>query len=474
MYNATITTLNQFSPIPGADNIKIAHCLGQNIVVSNSTKEGDIGIYFPSDGVINTSFLAFNRLLAKDPVTGEKMGGFFDANCRVRCIKLRGVESDGFWCPLSYLINWAMSTGIDITMELKEGTELTSFGDIIFCQKYYPPYLIERANRMKVDINTIAQSRKPKEAFPLPKHKDTARWTGLGLDADQTLYITEKLHGTSGRSGWLKNPNYQVPSYLDRMYSKFVESLTSTAWNMLGGLDFYIVMLIDGIFEMLGAKLPLPEKKFYHGSRNLPISNFGFRRDVADNIEMIIKSAIRNGVFYESDDIEVYYEIVGYDRNKAIQSQSCNQKELTKIYGKQINYTYGEKAGYHSYYVYRLVVNGQEVSYSDTSQYGKFNMVPLLQTVNGPLTQEEVQAIREQLNPSHSASVLDEKQLKEGIVLRIETFGTEYERRKSQVFPVSPVVNVYKDKSFAFKLLEGIAKDNGEFDIEEAEQVAGE
>ena len=63
-----------------------------------------------------------------DPATGEKKGGFFAQNRRVRAQRFRGERSDGFWVPMSYFA----FTGYDLS-QLTEGmqfTELERNGDL--------------------------------------------------------------------------------------------------------------------------------------------------------------------------------------------------------------------------------------------------------------------------------------------------------------------------------------------------------
>ena len=64
-----------------------------------SQTDGELGIFFSSDGQLSHDFCMKNNLYRKNPTDGTPMGGYFEENRRVRAIKLRGEYSEGFWIP---------------------------------------------------------------------------------------------------------------------------------------------------------------------------------------------------------------------------------------------------------------------------------------------------------------------------------------------------------------------------------------
>ena len=49
-YKAIVTRLSNVRPHPNADRVKLATCHGNQVVIGLDSNEGDLGVYFPSDG----------------------------------------------------------------------------------------------------------------------------------------------------------------------------------------------------------------------------------------------------------------------------------------------------------------------------------------------------------------------------------------------------------------------------------------
>src|SRR6185369_6632315 len=106
MYEAIIAKLTNLRPHSNADRLQLATVQGNQVVVGLDYTEGTLGIFFPTDGQLSMEFATANDLIARrDETTGEKAGGFFDQNRRVRCQRFRGEKSDGYWCKLDSLLN---------------------------------------------------------------------------------------------------------------------------------------------------------------------------------------------------------------------------------------------------------------------------------------------------------------------------------------------------------------------------------
>jgi RNA ligase (TIGR02306 family) len=99
-YKAIVCRLQNVRPHPNADRLNLAQASGFQIIISKDFQEGDLGVYFPTDGQLSHDHCMNTRLYRKDPSTGEPMGGFFRRNRKVETIKLRGEYSTGFWQPI--------------------------------------------------------------------------------------------------------------------------------------------------------------------------------------------------------------------------------------------------------------------------------------------------------------------------------------------------------------------------------------
>lgn len=172
---------------PDADRIQIGNTCAVDVIVGLDTKDGDLGIYFPVEGQLSWEFADANDLVGGvDPVTGKKTGGYFGKNRRVRAQKFRGVNSFGFWIPISSL---------DFILKgeqnkLEEGTTFDNLGGVPICVKYFTPATIKSIRGQKGLL------RRQNNLFA--KHFDTEHLKRniCQIPVDSILYFTEKLHGT--------------------------------------------------------------------------------------------------------------------------------------------------------------------------------------------------------------------------------------------------------------------------------------
>ena len=167
MYKAYITVLTNVRKHPNADRLLLADVFGNTVCVSLDYVEGEIGVYFPTDGQLSTEFAEKNNLLRKKDDAGNNIGGYMDPNKRnVTAIRLRGEKSDGLFLPLSCLTY----TGVNMdTLNVGDVIEGTVNGHEICC-KYVP-----RRNVRHGHYSDGNKTRKKKVAVaPLfAEHADT-------------------------------------------------------------------------------------------------------------------------------------------------------------------------------------------------------------------------------------------------------------------------------------------------------------
>ena len=153
-------------------------------------------------------------------------------------------------------------------------------------------------------------------------------------------------------------------------------------------------------------------------------------------------------------------------------NKKLRDKKFTKKYGDQTIFTYGCNPGEYEIHVYRMNMtapDGYIVEYSWEQICKRCSLmglktVPFLHSFmfykmhkdDRDNTKELMDKVNAYLSGSDqlpASSHLDNSHIMEGIVLRIER-GKEF--------------TAYKHKSFHFKVLEGIIKDTGVEDLEEA------
>jgi hypothetical protein len=435
-YNAIVTRLTNVRPHPNADKVQLATCHGNQVVIGLDSLEGHLGVYFPSDGQLSDEFCKANNLYRDAELNARKdeKGGMFDANRRVRAQKFRGETSDGFWVPLHYF-GFIMVTGLDV-----EGFEFDEWKGVPICNKYVNPNTAKIARE-----NQGKKTRVSRSSVMFKEHFDTGHF-GKSIhefEKGQHIIITEKLHGTSGRIGHVQMT--RELGWLEKLVTKFGLAINDKEWAYLNGTR----------------RVVLGESKSANQFHDPTI------RDKAMNL---FKGNLRKGE-------TVYFEIVGYESTGAaimpsVDTTKMGDKEFTKQYGKSMAYSYGCEPTQSEVYVYRMTFaneDGQSIDYAWNDVVKRCNelgvkTVPHVATI----TLNELEAITHKFDDRDlreyfsntvetfgtGPSILDTRHIKEGVCVRIE----------------GGLVNkTFKFKSFEFKVLEGIVKDSGVIDTEEAE-----
>lgn len=197
-YLAKIVELKGLRKHTNADRLQIVSIDFQDVVTGMDAKDGDIYVYFPVECTINKDFLSHTnsfreKTLNKD---SEKVG-FFEDNCRVKAVRLRGEKSCGYIVPVDIVEEF---TGISIRTFV--GEEFDTIGDILMCKKFIPK------NTRQEGSGKDKQGKKPKESRlvegQVHLHIDThnLRKNIHKIDPTDLVSITYKTHGTSG---WCSN-----------------------------------------------------------------------------------------------------------------------------------------------------------------------------------------------------------------------------------------------------------------------------
>lgn len=206
-YLAKIVKLedSNFSPHPNADKLKLVHLYGNTISTSIDTESGYY-VYFPVECVITSEFLKFHNLYRESTLNANpEEKGFFEESGRVKCIKLRGIASEGFIMPYSALYRWAINPNMNPTNLLaiyEEAQKLvdTTF-DTVEDTKFVWKYVIQ------VKTAGVNLNGKVKRASMVDKivdeqfrfHIDTPKLQDniYKLNPFDLIQISIKQHGTS-------------------------------------------------------------------------------------------------------------------------------------------------------------------------------------------------------------------------------------------------------------------------------------
>jgi RNA ligase (TIGR02306 family) len=431
MYKATVLRIKNVRPHPNADRVQLATCHGNQVVVGLEVEEGHMGVYFPCDGQLSHEFCHANNLYREASLNKfpDEKGGMFDSNRRVRAQKFRGEISDGFWVPL-HQFGFIQVTGLDV-----EGFEFDEWCGVHICNKYINPNTIKASQQNK---NT--KTRVAKTSVMFKEHFDTehfGKYLHEFKDGEQ-ITVTEKLHGTSGRVAHV---------LIDR----------ELTWK-------------DKLAGFFGVKVKEQEWGYLNGTRRVVLEESSGTQFHDPTIREIafdkFKDNLRKGE-------TVYFEIVGFESTgtsimPAVDVEKLKDKNLLKKYGNLMYYSYGCAPTTCEIYVYRITMTNEDgqsidLSWNDVksrcTEIG-VKYVPEIETLMLDSLDKDDRDVQSEFfekidGHAQGDSILDNRHLREGVCVRIDQYGLK--------------PKVFKHKSFNFKVLEGIIKDSGIVDSEEAQ-----
>lgn len=419
-YYGYITTIKELRKHSNANKLQIATVFGNDVVVGLDVNIGDKVLYLPTDGQLDYDFAKDNNLLRIKGEDGNYIGYLDPDKRNIKAIRLRGEKSDGLILPIKSLEKYT-----DIN-DLQDGDKISTLGGTLICQKYIP-----KTKAKNNDTTKKHKEEKRKVKFPFfEQHVDTAQlaYNLRNFKEGDLCYITLKMHGTSGRTGHL------------------IKEETNWLRNLLGLQPKKTWDFVTGTRRVT---LESFEQGGYYGDN-------GFRKQWHDLLsEKLPKSTT------------IYYEIVGYtDDGKLIMPEAnnkkLNDKEFIKQYGEKTQFTYGCSYGQSEMYVYRMTYTNEdgdviEIPFEHVINFCELNglkHVPLLDkfifTTEEDLM-ERVNKLEDGVDP------IGKTHVREGVIVRVEN--------------KNPKLQVYKQKGFSFKCLEGLIKDQGIVDLEEEESI---
>ena len=348
MYKAYITTLTNVRKHPNADRLLLADVFGNTVCVSTDYAEGEIGVYFPTDGQLSFEFAEKNNLLRKKDDAGNNIGGYMDPDKRnVTAIRLRGEKSDGLFLPLSCLTY----TGVNMdTLNVGDIIEGTVNGHEICC-KYIP-----RSNHGARHQGQGGNKTRKKKIAVAPLFKEHADTEQLAYNLHvfkpgDEIEITLKMHGTSQRTAHL-------PVFKKNKFS---------FWKWL---------------RMEPCHAPIYDWGYVSGTRRVVLENYegGFygSNEFREQHSKTFESKLLKGE-------TVYYEVVGFQNDGkpimgTVDNKKLQDKNFIKQYGETTVFSYGcspdgkegvgiteRKVPQSAIYVYRMTItneDGEVIEYS--------------------------------------------------------------------------------------------------------------
>ena len=279
-----ICRIEEVIPHNNAERLDIVRVKGwYSIVSKGSFRLGDLCVYIPVDSILPEEL--------EKKIFGESSKIKINKS-RIRTIKLRGVVSQGLVVK---------PEEVDI-FGAKEGQDFTSQLGII---KYEPP---EELPSVYGTCNKIKKRYINSNFHKYTDISNIKNFPNVFEDGEE-VYISEKLHGTSFRSGWVKNE-------------------ANTIWKK-----------IKKLFGLL------PTHEFIFGSRNVQLS---YRN--------------KNKYFYDSN---VYAKMAEkYDLKNKLKMSEVVYGEIVGD-GIQHGYGYGCRPNETDFYAYDLMMDDKWVNAID-------------------------------------------------------------------------------------------------------------
>ena len=420
-----------------ADRLQIATFFGNDTIVGLDVQPGQMGVYFPVDGQLSEEFCRVNDLVRRKDENGNQCGGYLDPEKRnIKALKLRGEKSDGLFLPLVALSNFTTVS------DLKVGDTINVLNGQEICRKYIP----RRNTSYQTSVGKAKQAKK-NFAPTFYEHIDTQQlaYNYGKFHAGDEVQLTLKMHGTSGRTGYLPLTKEIPQTFLDKILRRH---RTKTEYGYVTGTRRVV----------------------------LDATHTGGFYD--DNSFRLAMAAKFDGKLHKGE--VVYYEIVGFQgpNGQPIMSSVANSKikdkAFSKQYGEQTVFSYGcdymhgyeDEAPCCDIYVYRMTMvneDGDVVEYSPTQikerceQMGVHTVMEFETFIIPNDVDAGEYVVRKVEQYFDGPDPIGKTHVREGVVARILNRSN---------------FAVYKHKNFSFKVLEGIAKDEATApDIEEAQEI---
>ena len=408
-YCANIVEIKNFLPHSNADKLKIAIVNFQRVITSIDAEPG-LYVFFPAGSCLSTKFLGETNSFRDETLNIDNTKkGMFDKNARVRAIRLRGEQSEGYIVPIKVLEDFS-----GLNLSDSGGQTFDTLGEDLLVKKHVP----------SGKQQGLGGNKKQPTGFDrlvdgqVRLHTDTTNFRNnyKMFSLDEEVSITYKFHGTSG---WISN-----------VLTKKKPTLSSKL------LKFFGVYVNDKVYDIIyGSRKVIKNRYIEDSKEEKPKLKVDVWEEAAEKFKLAEK--LPKGY-------TLYYEIVGYLPG----TSSMIQKD----------YDYGLAVGDFKVYVYRITFTNTDGHVFDLNtkdclkfcRYYDLDFVPLL--FNGTLLEygisrnipvyENVEAIVEQLQKEYNEKdcyICKNKVPEEGIVIRREN---EY------------TFQAFKLKSFRFLELE--------------------
>ena len=227
-YLCKVVKLENVRKHSDADRLQCVN-IGMNTVITGlDAKDGDIYVYFPLESKISEDFLSFTNSF-RDSTKNADLNkvGFFDDNCRVRAMKLRGERSMGYIVPARLVEQWSrMNAFIGDFV----GQDFDTIGGKLLVDKYI--------TKKKASGNTPTGKQPKLDRLVEGQINLHGKTTNLrhvpdAIKPEDVISITYKTHGTSW---WVANVlTKRKLSLLEKLLKRLGVNILDKAYDVMYG-----------------------------------------------------------------------------------------------------------------------------------------------------------------------------------------------------------------------------------------------
>lgn len=363
-YAAVVVEIKTLVPLAGCDFVQAAIIMGNQVIVDKSTKEGDIGLYFPLETQLTESFLKANNLYRKPELNADNTKkGYFEENGRIRCVKFRGHKSEGLFMPIGCLAYIFPDTSKRVLwypkdFDINVGDTFDELNGIEICRKY----VIKKSRTPGLPGSGKGSKRAKKYESKLVEnqfrfHEDTSMlYKNLHrINPDSLISISYKLHGTSGISSYVLCKR-RIP--LLEEIGSFLHNIYTNIWS----LGKYRFSLDRVQYDYLYASRKVIKNEILN-----PDANHFYGANIWELAHEKVKDHLQKGMTF-------YYEVVGYLPNGGM---------IQKDYDYGYEIASNEPFGVYIYRITSTNVDGKVIEFSakqvqDFCKKNGLNAVPEL------------------------------------------------------------------------------------------------
>jgi RNA ligase (TIGR02306 family) len=236
-----VVRISSLEKHPNADTLEIAKFEGfgwQSITKIGQYTVGDVVIFVPPDCILPDWI-----------IDAEQIGYLKDHNGRTRTVRLRKELSEGIVLPLDLLYRAGGGHFTAVGTNVAENLGIT---------KYEPPAPKYQQTGPK------AKKDRPYNSKAFPKYTDIENiknyWSIVETLLGVLVQITEKIHGTNFRAGWVLKERLTLMDRIKKLFGKFDPWVfTCGSRNVEMGIDkdhsTYYEGLGENIYQKFGRKM---------------------------------------------------------------------------------------------------------------------------------------------------------------------------------------------------------------------------